>query len=36
MVIHSPFVFNAKYFEEHQMQGIVKAVADSGATRENT
>jgi nicotinamidase-related amidase len=36
LVIHSPFVFNEKYFEDHQMQGIVKAVADSGAFRENT
>ncbi len=36
MVIHSPFIFNAKYFEDHQMLGIVKAVADSGALREST
>jgi ureidoacrylate peracid hydrolase len=35
-VIHSPFVFNEKYFEEHQMQGIIKAVADGGAFREGT
>ena len=33
-IIHSPFVFNEKYFEDHQMQGIVKAVADGGALRE--
>lgn len=36
LVIHSPFVFNEKYFEDHQMQGIVKAVADGGAFREGT
>ena len=36
MVIHSPFVFNEKYFKDHQMQGIVKAVADGGALREGT
>jgi ureidoacrylate peracid hydrolase len=36
LVIHSPFVFNAEYYEENQMQGIVKAVADSGAFREGT
>lgn len=35
-VIHSPFVFNEQYFADHQMQGIVKAVADSGALREGT
>ena len=35
-VIHSPFVFNEKYFEDHQMQGIVKAVADGGAFREGS
>jgi ureidoacrylate peracid hydrolase len=36
LVIHSPFVFNEKYFEDHQMQGIVKAVADGDAFREET
>ena len=36
LVIHSPFVFNEKYFEDHQMQGIVKAVADNDAFREGT
>ena len=35
-VIHSPFVFNEKYFEDHQMKGIVKAVADGDAFREGT
>jgi nicotinamidase-related amidase len=33
IVIHSPFVFNEKYFEDHQMKGIVKAVADGDAFR---
>ena len=36
MVYHSPFIFNEEYFEDHQMQGIVKAVADGGALREGT
>jgi nicotinamidase-related amidase len=36
LVIHSPFVFNEKYFKDHQMQGIVKAVADGGALRDGT
>ena len=36
LVIHSPFVFNEKYFEDHHMQGIVKAVADGDAFREGT
>jgi ureidoacrylate peracid hydrolase len=36
LVIHSPFVFNEKYFEDHQMQGIVKVVADEDAFREGT
>jgi ureidoacrylate peracid hydrolase len=36
VVIHSPFIFNEKYFEDHQMQGIVKAVADGNALREGT
>ena len=36
MVIHSPFVFNEKYFEDHRMQGIVKAVADGDAFREGS
>ena len=33
LIIHSPFEFNEKYFEDHQMQGIVKAVADGDALR---
>jgi ureidoacrylate peracid hydrolase len=36
MVIHSPFIFNEKYFEDHRMLGIVKAVADGNALREGT
>ena len=36
LLIHSPFIFNEKYFEDHQMQGIVKAVADGDAFREGT
>ena len=36
LIVHSPFIFNEKYFEDHQMQGIVKAVADGGAFREGT
>jgi len=36
MVIHSPFIFNEKYFEDHHMLGIVKAVADGNALREGT
>ncbi|MDX1707087.1 MAG: cysteine hydrolase [Desulfobacterales bacterium] len=36
LVIHSPFIFNEQYFEDHQMQGIVKAVADNDAFREGT
>ena len=36
LIIHSPFVFNEEYFEDHQMQGIVKAVADGDALREGT
>jgi len=35
-IIHSPFIFNEKYFEDHQMKGIVKAVADGDAFREGT
>jgi len=35
-VIHSPFIFNEKYFEDHQMQGIVKAVADGNAFRQGS
>ena len=35
-VIHSPFVFNEKYFEDHEMLGIVKAVADGDAFREGS
>lgn len=36
MVIHAPFVFNEKYFKDHEMIGIVKAVADGNAFREGT
>lgn len=36
LVIHSPFIFNEQYFEDHQMQGIVKAVADGNAFRQGT
>lgn len=36
MVVHSPFIFNEGYFKDHQMQGIVKAVADGGALREGS
>ncbi len=36
MVIHTPFVFNEKYFKDHEMIGIVKAVADGNAFREGT
>ena len=36
MVIHSPFVFNEEYFKEHEMKGIVKAVADGNAFRKDT
>lgn len=36
VVIHAPFVFNPKYCDEHQMKGIVKAVADTNAFREGT
>ena len=36
LIIHSPFVFNEKYFGDHQLQGIVKAVADGNAFREGT
>jgi len=36
MVIHTPFVFNEKYFKDHEMAGIVKAVADGNAFREGT
>jgi ureidoacrylate peracid hydrolase len=36
VVIHSPFVFNEEYFKEHEMKGIVKAVADGDAFREDT
>ena len=35
-VIHAPFVFNENYFKENVMDGIVKAVADGNAFRENT
>ncbi len=36
VVIHAPFIFNPKYCDEHQMKGIVKAVADTNAFREGT
>jgi ureidoacrylate peracid hydrolase len=36
LVIHTPFVFNEQYFNQHKMQGIVKAVADGNAFREGT
>ena len=35
-VIHTPFVFNEKYFKDHEMIGIVKAVADGNAFRKGT
>ncbi len=35
-VIYAPFVFNENYFNENVMDGIVKAVADGNAFRENT
>ena len=36
MVVHAPFVFNPDYYDEHQMVGIVKAVADADAFKANT
>lgn len=36
LVIYAPFVFNPKYCDQHQMKGIVKAVADANAFREGT
>jgi len=36
IVIHTPFVFNEKYYKDHEMIGIVKAVADGNAFREGT
>lgn len=36
LVIHAPFIFNPSYYDEHQMVGIVKAVADADAFRANT
>jgi ureidoacrylate peracid hydrolase len=36
MVLHTPFVFNEKYFEDHSMVGIVQAVADGNALRKGT
>ena len=36
MVIHAPFIFNPAYYEEHQMVGIIKAVADADAFKEKT
>jgi ureidoacrylate peracid hydrolase len=35
-VIHTPFIFNPQYCDEHQMKGIVKAVADTNAFRQGT
>lgn len=35
-VIHAPFIFNPAYYGEHQMVGIVKAVADADAFRADT
>jgi ureidoacrylate peracid hydrolase len=35
-VIYAPFIFNPQYCDEHQMKGIVKAVADTNAFREGT
>ena len=36
LVIHAPFIFNPAYYDEHQMVGIVKAVADADAFRADT
>jgi ureidoacrylate peracid hydrolase len=36
VVIYAPFIFNPQYCDEHQMKGIVKAVADTNAFREGT
>ena len=36
VVIYAPFVFNPQYCSEHEMKGIVKAVADGNAFREGT
>jgi ureidoacrylate peracid hydrolase len=36
LVIYAPFVFNPQYCSEHEMKGIVKAVADGNAFREGT
>lgn len=36
LVVHAPFVFNPDYFEQHQMAGIIKAVADTGSFRKDT
>ena len=36
MILHTPFVFNEKYFEDHSMVGIVQAVADGNALRKGT
>jgi ureidoacrylate peracid hydrolase len=35
-VIYAPFIFNPLYCSEHEMKGIVKAVADGNAFREGT
>jgi nicotinamidase-related amidase len=36
VVVHAPFIFNPDYYDEHQMVGIVKAVADADAFRADT
>jgi ureidoacrylate peracid hydrolase len=36
MVVHAPFIFNPAYYGEHQMVGIVKAVADADAFQADT
>ena len=36
VVIYAPFIFNPQYCSEHEMKGIVKAVADGNAFREGT
>lgn len=35
-VIFAPFIFNEEYYRDHDMKGIVKAVADGNAFREGT
>jgi ureidoacrylate peracid hydrolase len=36
VVVHAPFIFNPDYYSEHQMVGIVKAVADADAFKADT